>query len=614
MHKSLKERVLESTDIVDVIGERIALKKKGREFVGLCPFHPDHRPSLSVNPEKRIFMCWACRTGGDVISFVQKRDGLDFVAALRLLAERAGIEVEDKPDAGGPRIPKAALYKALDWARQLFHRALVESDAGKAAREYALSRGLTRETIDALHVGFTGSEWEGLYRAARRAGLSDEILVEAGLVIRRDSGQGCFDRFRDRLMFPIRDPQGRTIGFGGRTLVGDDAKYLNSPEGVLFDKSRILYGFDRARGAIEQSKRAIVVEGYMDAILLQQHGFSNVVATMGTALTEAHAKLLRSCAEELVFCFDGDDAGYRAADRAVPLALAGQFDVRVVIMPSGIDPADCVKQQGPAAFEALLLSAVDALQFKWNRTFTSYGERGSRGRRQAVEEFLRFVAGASSAGGISALDQAMLVARLSDMLGVPTGVVHDLLSRFLTKPRSEARSVTPDIVDSSAYDASIQGLPAALVASVEELFGLVLLRPDCFGATDEILAAAASYCPAWQQFHKLCVEIVETEGGLSSESLLARCDDALLCELLSRASARVSPADAAPAVYAAAHDRLSAELDLLQLGELRGQLKGRGADDATANAVFRTMLGLASRQSGPLPGDVRLGTTVRRPA
>jgi DNA primase len=284
-------------------------------------------------------------------------------------------------------------------------------------------------------------------------------------------------------MFPIHDGLGRLVAFGGRTLTNDAAKYMNSPETPLFSKSRVLFGFDQARRPIEQARKAIVVEGYMDAVLLHQHGFMNVVATLGTALTDAHAKLLKPLVDELYLCFDGDDAGFRAADRAVELALRGGFDVRVVMMPPGIDPADCVVQSGPAGFQPLLQSAAEALQFKWNRTFTSFSDRGPRGRRMAVEEFIRFVATTSVSGGVTPFEQTMLIGRLADMLAVPAETVHELLRRakVVAKPAPKA-PVTPSeewVSDASAYDEAIAGLPHGLVTVVEELFGLLAMRPDC---------------------------------------------------------------------------------------------------------------------------------------
>lgn len=619
MPKSLKDKVLESTDIVDVIGERVALKKRGREFIGLCPFHPDHKPSLSVNPTKQIFMCWACRTGGDVISFIQKKDGLDFRATLAFLAQRAGIEDEERADQHGPRVEKAELRRVLDWAKRWYQRNLHDSPAGRAALEYALGRGLSRETIERQGLGLAPDEWESLTRAAATARINPALLVEAGLVRTRENGTH-YDWFRGRLMFPIHDGLGRPVAFGGRSLTNDPAKYMNSGETPLFSKSRILYGFDLARRAIENSRRVLVVEGYMDAVLLHQHGFMNAVATLGTALTDAHAKQLRPLVDEMILCFDGDDAGYRAADRAVELALRGSYDVRVVVMPPGVDPADSVVESGKPGFEQHLQSAVDALQFKWNRTFTSFSDRGPRGRRLAVEEFLRFVVSASASGGISPFEQALLVGRLADLLSVPAQTIHELLrrgdrsTRAVSQPQVAADE--QDTSDSAGYDRAVAGLPAGIVAAVEELFGLLFLRPDCFGAADECFATAAGFAEPWRRLHAICVDAAEAEGELTSAAIQARCEDRLLIELLMRAHRRVTPTPDVPVAYAAAHARLLTELDLLRMSELRSQL-GRPAamapQDDSAEA-YLALLNVSRRQHAVLPAEAMLNATTCRPA
>ncbi|RMF77549.1 MAG: DNA primase, partial [Planctomycetota bacterium] len=288
MAVSLKDEVLDAVDIVDVIGQRVALKRKGREFVGLCPFHPDKRPSLSVSPTKRIFKCWSCGVGGDVIKFVQLSERVDFRTALHSLAERAGIATHARGDesARAGANQRERLREVLAWATRHFQRNL-RGPQGKAALQYARSRGISDETIDRFGVGFARAAWDDLVNTAQRAGVSVAELQLAGLAATSDSGR-TYDRFRNRLMLPIRDGQGRCVAFGGRTLGDDPAKYLNSPETALFSKSRILYALDLARPAIQREREAIVVEGYLDAVLLHQAGIDNVVATLGIALTDPH--------------------------------------------------------------------------------------------------------------------------------------------------------------------------------------------------------------------------------------------------------------------------------------------------------------------------------------
>ncbi len=391
MDNSLKDRILESVDIVEVIGERVALRRKGREYVGLCPFHADHNPSMFVNPQKRIFKCWACGAGGDVIRFVQLSERCGFREALESLGRRVGIE----PNAG-PRDERAArmreqLLAAMNWARQHFERNFADERRGRLAREYTQQRGLSEETVRQARLGLAVDEWDDLLAEGRRRGLSEALLESAGLVTTSQNGK-TYDRFRGRLIFPITDALGRVVAFGGRTLGEDSAKYLNSPETVLFNKSRVLYGLDLARGAIQERRAVVVVEGYMDAVLLRQHGVENVVATLGTALTDAHVKLLRGAADVIYLCFDGDEAGVRAADRAVEVALQHPVEVRVVLLEGGQDPADCVVAEGQEGFERQLKAARDALEFKWTQTLSAFSTAAGADRRQALEVYLRFVA------------------------------------------------------------------------------------------------------------------------------------------------------------------------------------------------------------------------------
>jgi DNA primase len=268
MDNSLKDKVLEATDIVEVVGERVTLTRRGKDFVGLCPFHPDHKPSLAVSPSKQIFKCWSCGAGGDAIRFVQLRDRVDFREALVTLARRAGIELRSSPADRQSAELREQLQAAVIWARQHFQRNLLSAPGGQHALAYALQRGLTPQTIERHGLGLAPDAWDDLLNAARRTGLRLEVLQQAGLIATNESGK-TYDRFRNRLIFPIADALGRPVAFGGRTLGDDPAKYLNSPETVLFSKSRVLYGLDLARSSIEERKAVIVVEGFLDAALAQ---------------------------------------------------------------------------------------------------------------------------------------------------------------------------------------------------------------------------------------------------------------------------------------------------------------------------------------------------------
>jgi len=351
------QQVLSATDIVEFIGQYVALKKKGKEFVGLCPFHQDNNPSMYVSPVKQMFKCFVCGAGGNSLRFLMDYEKVTFPDAVRALADRAGLAMPTEYEPARPRTDgcdKRTLFGVAAWAKQ-FYRDQLFSPAGKAALAYAKDRGLTDETIDRFALGFAPDAWDGLTQAARRKGYSAKQLVEAGLAAPRQQGDGVYDRFRNRLMFPIQDLSGRVVGFGGRALAADErAKYINSPESILFDKSNQMFAFDAARDAIRNSRQAIVVEGYMDAIVAIQSGVPNVVATLGTALTAGHVRQLAHFASDVILVFDADVAGANAADRALDEFIAQNVSVRVASIPEGKDPADfCLARGGEAFIEHL---------------------------------------------------------------------------------------------------------------------------------------------------------------------------------------------------------------------------------------------------------------------
>jgi DNA primase len=584
MDNSLKDKVLDAIDIVEVIGERVALTRKGKDYVGLCPFHPDHKPSFAVSPTKRIFKCWACGAGGDVIHFVQKYDRIEFREALTLLARRAGIELHSTPVDRQAGQLREQIQAIVTWARDHFRRNLESTPGGRRAREYALARGLTPETIERFAIGYAAEAWDDVFTAARRTGLSPETLQHAGLVVRNENGK-VYDRFRHRLIFPIQDALGRPVAFGGRTLGDDPAKYLNSPETVLFSKSRILYGLDLARQAIQKLDAVIVVEGYVDAVLLSQYGFENVVATLGTALTDTHVKLLRPLAGTIYFCFDSDRAGIAAAERAVEVALRTQCQVRVVLL-SDKDPADCVVASGAAGFQEHLTRAVDALEFRWSQALKAFGQGDQRHRRAAVEDFVQFVAGVTMTGGVDPLQGNLLVNRLSQLLSTPAEQISDLLARARQSlHRATTRPTTqPDGV--SAYEVAIRGLPGGLVTAVESVLGLLLDEWKCWQWVDDIVARGTGHSETWERLYRVLLEVHQDIGEYSIGDVVARCEDGALCELVDRARARVAGSELTENGFRAAKESLASELNALSISDLRRGLQSASADDVSALAAF----------------------------
>ena len=609
MDNSLKDRVLEATDIVAIIGERVRLVRKGKDYLGLCPFHPDHKPSMAVSPTKRIFKCWSCGAGGDVIRFVEKLERIDFRAALAKLAERAGIAARSTPRDEVAERSRQELLATLMWAREHFRRNLTTSDAGRSAFAYAQRRGLSDDTIQRFGIGFAHDGWDDVLTAGRRAGLRPELLQQAGLVAANEAGR-TYDRFRNRLIFPICDPLGRTIAFGGRALGDDPAKYLNSPETALFSKSRVLYGFDQARRAIEKERAVVVVEGYLDAVLLSQHGFTHAVATLGTAMSDAHVKLLRPLVDRIVLCFDSDQAGIRAADRAVEVTVRSQVRVDVLLLAEK-DPAECVVAGGAGAFAEQLKNTQDALQFKWSHTLRAFGGAGGAGRRAAVDEFVRFVAGAAAAGALDPLDQNLLIGRLSELLGVPPDEAFGLFARARRRPSGSEAQAASTAVGRSDYVATLRGLPAGLVTAAETVLGLLLSDPGAWRLVTDAVAAGMEHSETWQRLYAVLLEVQAEYGEYSLEDVQARCEDSALCEAVERAVGRVAGVPATAEFVSAASARLASELDVLRMGDLRAELHpeaGRPAPDA---AAFQELRELARKHRAPLPAGRRRGLTVR---
>jgi DNA primase len=382
---SVVDEIKSRLDIVDLVSETVKLKKSGHSFTGFCPFHSNTRtPSFVVWPESGTWKCFgACNTGGDIFTYVMKRDGLEFREALELLARKAGVQLEARtPETLAQDQQNERLREALAAATTYFHNLLRTSPQGQIARDHLARRGVNDETAVQFQLGYSLDDWHALETFVRNRGFSREEAVSAGLLVQRDDGT-VFDRFRGRLMIPIRDAKGHTIGFGARTLTGDEPKYLNSPQSPLFDKGRVLYGLDLARNAIRSAGYAVVVEGYMDALGAHQAGYANVVASMGTALTEAQFRQLARLCKKFILALDPDVAGVQAMLRGLDVAretldreaspvfdargLIGyeghlRVDIRVLVMPGGRDPDEVIRDD-PAGWPRLVENALPVVEY-----------------------------------------------------------------------------------------------------------------------------------------------------------------------------------------------------------------------------------------------------------
>jgi DNA primase len=490
----IKDRI----DIIDIVSETVKLRKSGRTFIGFCPFHSNTRtPSFVVWPETGTWKCFgACNTGGDVFTYVMKRDGLEFKDVLRELARKAGIEPEDrKPEDGIEDHHLARLRDAVAAAAQWFNYALIHQPAAQIARDHLAKRGITAKTIETFQLGYAPDGWDALETLLKGKGFSREELIDAGLLVQREDGS-VFDRFRHRLMIPIFDNQGRPIGFGARALKdGDEPKYLNSPQSALFDKSRTLYGLHAARPAIRDQKVAVIVEGYMDALAAHQFGFANVVASLGTALTEHQFKLLQRLCKRIVLALDPDTAGLNAMLRGLdvaretldrealpifnPRGLVGyagklQIDIRVLTLPNEQDP-DEVMQHDPNQWRTLVDQAPPVVEFVIDSLTANRNLNDPKEKAAIAREALPIIRDITDP-----IEQTAYVQQLARRLKVEERAMFDQMRVVVTPPpRSRPRPAPA-------------AEPLKRDASDLEQYGLVMIlrHPHVMTAIDEALDRA----------------------------------------------------------------------------------------------------------------------------
>lgn len=366
-----REQVRAASDIVDVIGSYLPLKRAGANFVALCPFHKEKSPSFNVNSQRQIFHCFGCHKGGDVFRFVMDYENITFPEALKRLADRANIplEFEQTPGEQQSRHLKDSLLQIHDQIAQRWQNALANEAGAQIARDYLAKRGVSDEAVKIFRLGYAPDEWDDTVNWAKSKGHEPDLMEKAGLVIRKEGTERFYDRFRGRLMFPICDEQGRVVGFSGRVLAGDEktAKYVNSPETAIFTKSKIFFGLDKSKRAVLDAGCAIVCEGQLDLIACFMAGVQNVVAPQGTAFTADHARILKRYVNEVVLCFDSDEAGQNATVRSLDSLLASGLAVRVAVVPPPHDPDSLIKASGGGAFRELIEKADGFFDYYLNR-------------------------------------------------------------------------------------------------------------------------------------------------------------------------------------------------------------------------------------------------------
>ena len=384
--QSTLDQIRAASDIIEVIGGYFPLKRAGGNYVALCPFHNEKSPSFNVNPQRQIYHCFGCNAGGDVFKFLQEYEHLEFIEAVRRLAERAGIvfEFEQNPKAERTRRQRDQLLHVHAELAKRWHDVLMNENIGLPARDYLKSRGITRGAAEAFQLGFAPESWDDTVNWAQAQNFDLNLMEESGLVANKDGKR--YGRFRGRLMFPINDEQGRVIGFSGRVLSAEAkaAKYVNSPETILFHKSRVFYGLDKARREILEAKSALVCEGQLDTMACHMAGLKNVVAPQGTALTADHARILKRYTSEVVLCFDSDTAGQEAAVRSFDSLLESELAVRVMKVPSPHDPDSYIREQGVTAFCELMNAAPGFFDFYLSHLLSGQNVQHERGQREVI--------------------------------------------------------------------------------------------------------------------------------------------------------------------------------------------------------------------------------------
>ena len=548
------EEVRAAADIVDVIGEFVQLKKAGREYKANCPFHEERTPSFYVVPAKGFYKCFGCGKSGDVFSFVMERQGLDFVEAVKHVAGRAGVQVREVKRSQEEEDPNRPLYEINGFARDWFRRQLEDATVGAAAREYLEGRGISADVCERYGLGFAPDEWRALRDAAAKHGLEEELMLEVGLLGSSERSREPYDRFRGRIMFTIESRSGRVIAFGGRILEGDtkDApKYLNSPETPIYHKGSNLYGLSWARHSIRREESALVVEGYMDVVSLAAHGFENVVAPLGTALTPEQAKLLSRYTKRVLLLFDSDAAGIRATFKAGDTLLEAGLHPAVVTLPPGEDPDTLVRSEGREGLEQYLDQAVDVLDRKLQildeKDYFSSIER----TRSAVDRLLPTIRAASD----PALHD-IYVAKVADRTGVRRETLEAEMKRAASGSAPTRVAAPPSVPRIAAHRVPKLGAERILLL-------LMTKNPDFVERAGEHVGAGDFVDVAYRTIFQALLDDPELRAPpVSMDPVAARRLQEILSDPEELAHAGRVFEESVARMHVAALDRRSQDLDL----------------------------------------------------
>jgi DNA primase len=532
--REITDEIRRRINILDVVSAHVTLKRSGRRYTGLCPFHSEKTPSFSVNPELGFFYCFGCHAGGDVFDFVMRMGGVGFPDALAELADRAGVRLERTPEeerSGGER---ERLLRTVAEAEAFFRAQLAEPE-GRAARRYLAERGVDGAAAEAFRLGYAPAAWDGLLTALRARGFDGAALEQAGLAVARSGGEGYYDALRHRLIFPIHDLQGRPVAFGGRALDDATPKYLNTRETALFVKGRFLYALDAARSAIRETGEAVVIEGYMDALACHQFGIRNAVASLGTALTHDQALLLKRFAARAVLVYDADAAGMDAAERGLGIFEQAELPVRVAVLPEGADPDEFLRKKGTEAFRSVLAAAQAVFDYRFAMASRRHDGRTVEGKVGIVDEMSQLIIIAPNP-----VRQAEYIRTLTERLGVAEAAVRQQLGLVV---RNQSRAVGLRTVEKSspAAESQVRADTKTLLPHPERLLlHLLVANPDIRAGVRDSVDAGMFKEPAHHEIARMLLD-PEMER-LDAAQIRTRLRDEKAVSLLSRLLVEDPPA------------------------------------------------------------------------
>lgn len=582
--QSFVEEVRAASDIVAVISDYVRLKKTGQNFVGLCPFHSEDTPSFTVNRQRQMFYCFGCNVGGDVFEFIKRREAMDFPGAVRLLAERARLPLPQRSPAAEKReLERQALYYAGELAQRYYESCLKHRQLGAQPRAYLERRGIDEDIAAKFGLGFAPEDWEGVLRYLQQHGVAASTAVKAGLAIPRPKGDGAYDRFRGRLMFPIRDFRGRVVAFGGRLVGPGEPKYLNSPETPIYSKGRLLYALDQARSGIEREDVVLIVEGYLDVLACYQFDFDFAVASLGTALTKEQLELLKRLTTNVLIAYDADTAGQAATVRGLDLARDSGCQVRVLALPAGKDPDDVIRSDEAQTFAALIDNALPIPMYYFQRLLERHDTSNLEGRLAVAEAMVPHLAGIENL-----VEREEYTKKVAQSLNLEQHLIKTQVQQLRRGQERGSRS------QKTGPKAKRSLLPAAHRAEIGALLGLGSLFLNC---PETRVTIAESISKDWlsslpQAVVMRAMLTLFEQGG--SDFSLSRLQDRLPDQGARDALAElaVQPVPAGDAAVLIAHfaDRLKLMWVQKEIGSLRREInsgKRAGKNEDSANLIRR---------------------------